>query len=367
MEPKFDCRFYLGEKPCTFKRLCEGCEHYAPMGVRIVIIKLGAIGDALRTTPLLQGLKRVFPRRHVTWITDAQSYPVLDQNPLIDQLLTIDSGKTEILLPQEFDYLFCLDKDPAAIALAMRLSAVNRRGFAMTPYGTLDTFNDAANYSLILGLDDHLKFNINRKTYQEMLFEIAEIDYEKDGYVYHLDDEDRLWAGRFREDLNATGRGPRIGLNTGCGRVFATKRWPAHHFASLAELLRSQLDARVYLLGGEAEVAGNRLLESRLSPDVVNTGSHPLTRFAGILSHMDCVVTGDTLAMHLALAVERTTGALFGPTCHREIEFYGRGIAIVSSSDCLNCYKAVCKREAVCMNMIEPETVFRAVSEMVRE
>ncbi|MCX7766040.1 MAG: hypothetical protein N2246_04970, partial [Candidatus Sumerlaeia bacterium] len=50
---KFDCKYYLGYKPCGKSLMCEGCQYYAPMGKRILIIKLGAMGDVLRTTPLL--------------------------------------------------------------------------------------------------------------------------------------------------------------------------------------------------------------------------------------------------------------------------------------------------------------------------
>ena len=43
MTYKPDCRFFNGEKPCQFKRLCEGCEEYIPMGKRILILKLAAM------------------------------------------------------------------------------------------------------------------------------------------------------------------------------------------------------------------------------------------------------------------------------------------------------------------------------------
>ena len=59
---RLDCRYFLGDRPCKFKRSCPGCKEYSPMGQRILIVKLAASGDVLRTTPLLSGLKRAHPR-----------------------------------------------------------------------------------------------------------------------------------------------------------------------------------------------------------------------------------------------------------------------------------------------------------------
>src|SRR5580658_8338803 len=84
-----DCRFFIGEKPCKFKRDCDdGCAHFQPFGTRILIIKLGAIGDVLRTTPLLPFLKERYPESHITWLVDAVAVPLLADNPRIDRILT---------------------------------------------------------------------------------------------------------------------------------------------------------------------------------------------------------------------------------------------------------------------------------------
>ena len=63
---KSDCRYFIGEKPCKFKRLCEGCGFYEPMGKRVLIVKLGATGDVLRTTLILKPLKEEYAPSHIT-------------------------------------------------------------------------------------------------------------------------------------------------------------------------------------------------------------------------------------------------------------------------------------------------------------
>ena len=52
----YDCRHFLGDRPCAWHKreglLCT-CEHYEPITQRVLIVKLDAMGDVLRTTALL--------------------------------------------------------------------------------------------------------------------------------------------------------------------------------------------------------------------------------------------------------------------------------------------------------------------------
>ena len=67
-------------------------------------------------------------------------------------------------------------------------------------------------------------------------------------------------------------------------------------------------------------------------------------------------------------AVERRpVVALFGPSCPQEIDFYGRGEAVVSPADCGPCYRAQCNRDPTCMDAIEPARVVDAVKRWTAE
>ena len=62
---KTDCRNFYGNQPCDYhKKLgikCDNCNFYAPIGFKILIIKLDAVGDVLRTTSILPPLKHKYP------------------------------------------------------------------------------------------------------------------------------------------------------------------------------------------------------------------------------------------------------------------------------------------------------------------
>jgi heptosyltransferase-2 len=73
------------------------------------------------------------------------------------------------------------------------------------------------------------------------------------------------------------------------------------------------------------------------------------------------VVTGDTLAMHLSLALGRRTVVLFGPTSASEIELYGLGEKVVPDMTCLSCYKTSCDFIPNCMDLISTGMVEQAL------
>jgi len=74
------------------------------------------------------------------------------------------------------------------------------------------------------------------------------------------------------------------------------------------------------------------------------------------------VVTGDTLAMHLAVALKRRSVVLFGPTSAAEIDLYGLGERVVPEMTCLSCYKTSCDFVPNCMDIISTDMVENALA-----
>ena len=270
--------------------------------------------------PFFPGLKRRYPGGSVFWAVDEESVDLLKNNPYIARIIPFTPENLPSLFVASFDVLICLDKDPAATALATKIDCPRKFGFGMNEHGNLTIFNAAAEYAYRLGIDDDLKFFKNRKTYQETIYEAAEIVPQNDPYVFSLADENRRKAQTYLSRRRIKGRRPAIGLNTGAGSKFGTKQWPPEHFRRLIRLLTTKLGADVFLLGGERERAMNRSLERAAAKGVYNTGTdHSLLDFAGFIEAMDVVVSSDTLGMHLAIGLGKKVVALFGSTCPQEI------------------------------------------------
>ncbi len=369
MKFNIDCRYYVGEKPCKYNRLCDGCQYYNPFGTKILIIKLGAMGDVIRTTPVLPLIAGQFEHKHITWCVDPESVLFLDGNPYIDRVIPFGLETSLRLAVEQFDVVYCFDKEIRATALASMVNSKQKIGFGFSETGNIYPFNPEAEYSLALGMSDQLKFYENTKTYQRELLDTAGFgDASYGGYILPLEKFDRDFGRQFLSDHTITPRTHIIGINTGAGERFATKRYGEQQCLDLIRSIVTTMDATVLLLGGPSEIERNRWIMEQLGDidHVLDTGcNNTLQKFLGLLDVCDLLVTSDTLALHLALAVKTRVVALFGSTCHQEIDLYDLGEKLVATPPCAPCYKRECPLNDAeymqCMRQISPESIHDAI------
>lgn len=364
---KLDCRYYRGEKPCKFKQLCQDCSYYEPMGNRVLIIKLGATGDVLRTTPILRPIKELYQPCYITWVVDEGSAEALKGNLLIDRLMIFNTEATVRLLAEQFDIVINFDKVEKAAAMAELVKGRKKYGFGLSQYGTVYPLNEESNYGLALGLSDELKFKKNKKTYQEIIFESVGLNYKKEDYVFNVSEEGLSWAKDYIRSYGLTEKDITIGINTGGSDLFAYKGWSEAGFHALAEQCAKNLNAKIILLGGPKEVEKNTRIHNSSKVPLINSGNNnSLDKFAALIKCCTLIVSGDTLATHLAIAVKTPVVALFLSTCHQEIEFYGKGIAVFANVDCSPCYKRSCDRDD-CIKDVSAERVYEAIMHLLNE
>lgn len=364
---KLDCRWFGGEKPCRFKRLCPGCPHYAPMGFRVLLIKLAAMGDVLRTTCLLPTLSAGHDPMHLTWVTDASAMELLACAPGIDRLMAFGFDTVHQLLCERFDLVLCLDKEPRATALAQRVNCPDKRGFGLSPWGTPQPLGPEAAYAFRLGLDDELKFFENQLTYQQIAHGALGLGEPGPAYAFELPPQARDFAQDF---MAQRGLDPArtVGLNTGAGPLFAHKAWLPQRFAALADWLRDEHGLTPLLLGGPVERDLNQRIAKLCQGPVADSGGeHDLIQFAGLVGCLRLLVTSDSLAMHLALAQQVPSVVLFGSTCPQEIMLTAPGRLLRSGLDCQPCYRKTCDIQPHCMEALALDTVQEAVAQVLKE
>lgn len=360
-----DCRHYRGDKPCAVGHddACpQGCEDYSPRGTRVLVIKLGALGDVLRSEVVLAGIRKTWPACHVTWVTRPAGVRLLANNPNIDRLLPFDAESLLHLEFEQFDVCLSLDKEPAPCALAMRVGAADKRGIGLSDAGTPIPLNAACAPYFRLGLSDRLKFHSNTASYPRLICDAVALPYDGRRYRLYPAAKDRSRAHTVLDEIGVLPRDRVIGLHTGAGRTFANKIWTPDRFVTLARKLIDGGDARVLLLGGPDERGRNAWIAERVGRGVLDAGcDHSELVYASIVSRCSAIVCGDSLALHVAVAMDVPVVALFGPTCPQEIDLFGRGEKIVTSVPCAPCYLRVCDKQPNCMDAIDVDRVHAAV------
>jgi lipopolysaccharide heptosyltransferase III len=255
--------------------------------------------------------------------------------------------------------------NPDAAARSAELATIAkagvRHGFTMSERGEVIALGEAAERWLVAGGSDPAK-RANKKTYQQVLHEMCGLGPEGQYIVLGLTDEESEKRAELASSVGVDLDRPVVGINTGAGKRWKLKRWTTDGFVEVIGALIDSTDAGIVLLGGEAEREQNCLVRAHFPERVANPGTGDLRSFMRVVDLCDVVLTGDTLALHVAVGLKKRVVAIFGPTSAEEIDLYGRGTKVVSDIDCRCCYKSDCSREPNCMDVIRPETVYEAVA-----
>jgi len=338
-EIAWDCKYFLGDRPCLWHKqigvLCT-CDRYERVEEQLLIVKLDAMGDVLRTTALLPPLAEVHTRAAVTWITRKESLPLLKGNPYIAEVVELGHDALLHLATRRFSRVINLDASRTSAALASAAESGRKDGFVLDDSGTVRPTNDAARRWLEAGVFDDIKRQ-GRETYQDRMAAILGLEGRSHRYVFQLDEAERAGARRQLESIGIDWARRIVGLNTGAGGRWPLKQWREDGYVDLVARLHRTHDVQFVLLGGPSEQAQNYRLKTASSVPLLDPGcNNPVRHFAALVACCDVVVTGDTLAMHLSLAQGRRTVVLFGPTHWAEVELYGLGEKVVPEMECLS-------------------------------
>jgi heptosyltransferase-2 len=333
---------------------------YDPIGERILIVKLGSLGDVLRTTSCLAPLKARYPRAQITWVTRSDARELLARNPAIDRVLTIDENHVDILLVEEFDLAIGPDCDVLSASIMRLARASERRGFIADGRGGVIAAGDAASEWWQTSLDDDRKQG-NRRTYGEWLYDVCGLEGPVAPPTLPLTHgartriADRLavcapWARRY------------VGVNTGASARWKEKRWKAAHYRDLFRLIgHEDPESAIVLVGGPQEAAFNREL---LCADVgiVDGGTaNSFEEFGALVAACDWVLTPDSLGYHVACATGTPAACLVGPTSPWELDRFGRNVVLHSDLPCIACYRSECPFPRTCMDALTAESVWQHV------
>jgi len=341
----YDCRHFQGHVPCGYHKSegvhCDGCEHYDQVNQRILIIKLGAMGDVIRTTPLIEVLKKKHPGCQIFWLT--LSTDILPDT--VDKKLAFTLASILFLEEVEFDVLINLDKDVEACALAKRISAKKQFGYSLIA-NVPAPVNQLAEHKFHTGLFDDIG-QTNTKSYPEEMFEIIGETFSGEKYTISSKYNNFDWS------LPAGGK--LIGLNTGCGTRWTTRQWPEQHWIDLSKQLLAE-GYRVLLLGGPEEDELNKRIQA--ASGALYLGTFPLLQFVSLMNQCDLIVTLVTMALHVALALEKQIILMNNIFNRHEFDMFGLG-DIIEPPVCTCYFAQACDKN--CMDDLLVADIYKLI------
>lgn len=288
--------------------------------MKILIIKTGALGDVLRTTSILHVLEG-----NIFWVTKNNAISLLENNNKIKKI--IDINHTKEIENQKFDLVLSLDEGYKEAELASKIKTKKLIGIYLK--NNKLTYTKETNSWNDMGLPsrfgkeraDELK-RLNKKTFQEILFGFLGKKFNGEEYILnypHKKVDEKIIVIENR----------------------AGDRWPMKRWDKYEELIK-RLKEKKYKI---------KILEER----------EKLRDYINNINECYTLICGDTLAMHIGLALKKKVITIFGPTSATEIYDYGRLKKIVSPIFCQCCYKRECNKSPNCMNQIKVEDILKEI------
>ena len=338
---------------------------------RILIVRAGALGDTLMVTPTIRALKQRDPEAEVDFLCSQSARPLLEENPLISRLFSLEY--------RNVPYFFSREKRRLAREMRQR------------QYRLAVLLESGRRFRELIEHSGAREIRDIRDTHDPLAHSI--VNYQRaagcEGVMMPMDlyltPRDEMRAAEMLRGLPR----PWIGFHAGYGppsgkdsrlQSERLRAWGPESFARLGQIVRQRHGGTLVLTGSGGDV----LLASRISellgphlfgqqPPLVLAGRTSVREMAAVIEQLDVLVTVDSAPAHIAAALGTRTVVLWGPAIFEQTHPHGdpaRVIVVRHPVSCAPCYGTPlmkqCQRN-ICMEAISPARVAAEVEQLLAD
>lgn len=341
--------------------------------MKVLIIKMSALGDIIHALPVLDYLHHVSPGITVDWVVEAPFREVLDGNPLINQLHLVRtklwrknplSSETwadiaavkKQLREREYDIVFDIQGNLKSGLICWLSGSKNIFGFSKNELQ--ETVNQlfTTRQVPIHPQDLHITDQYLRLVSTPFDKNFEELDLASD--IFTLPEDDRAAQAR----LAPLSNGPKILFHQ--GTTWETKYWTDERWIQLGKALLNRFNDASILLswGNDTEHSTATAIAAAIGPSAVVLDRYSLKGFAALLKRVDVVIGGDTGPVHIAAAVGTPTVSLYRASNGRRSGPRGKHhVVIQAPMECTACFRTKCSRDRECRESITAAAVLDGV------
>lgn len=334
-----------------------------PTPERILIVRLGSLGDIIHAIPAAAALRRAFPQARIDWLVDIRHRELLDLVSSIDRRIVIDTGSMGGLAEAVVElrrgrYDATLDLQGLwKSAILARLSGARRVvGF---PAGLLRERVAALLYTETSGSTSLTGPHVIHKN----LSMLRALGIEHSAIEFPLEVPKSEIVSVVRQRLGLGAAQAFAIINPGAG--WPNKRWPPPCFGEVAAALRERHGLRSVVLWGpskerEETIANEIVSASRgaaeLSPPTNIAELVALVRSAAVM------ISGDTGPLHVAAAAGTPVVGIYGPTSpERNGPWSAADLTISRFQQCQCHHLRRCRASRWCLLDVSPRDVIELV------
>jgi lipopolysaccharide heptosyltransferase I len=346
---------------------------------KILILRLSAVGDVIRTLPAVKSLKEHFPSSSITWIVEEPSQAFLESQPEVDEVILFPRKRwskgmksfKEIWRTLKEMREFIIDLRKGRFDVVLDFHGILKSGFLSFLSGSPKRIGYDrrstkegnflfSNVKVKLPKERISRFQKNLILLQGMGLEVRELKY-----LLYIPPEDRKYVELFFNDSSTSFKRPLIAIHPGTSSKATFKRWMPDQYAQLSNRLVRELNATVLFTWGAEELEWVEGIRKEMKePSLLGPRTESLARLGEVYRHCDLYIGGDTGPMHIGSLMGIPTVVIYGPTNPIENEPFGNHIKVRKEVGCNPCRNRSCK-ELKCLKAIQVDDVFKATKEIL--
>lgn len=354
---------------------------------KFLIINPFGIGDVLFTTPVIRAIKDTYPDAFIGYWCNQRVEGILKGNKKINLIFPLSRGDIKKIYKrsklegirsflsllrrirkERFDIYIDLSLEHHYSLIAKLLGIRKRVGFDykgrgrfLTDKVKLDSYNSKHVVEYYLGLLDSIGIRCGNYDLELNVCGRSKVRIDSILRCYGVIDTDLI-----------------IGIAPGAGGSWGKdahlKHWPALKFAQLAKKIAESFNAKILILGDEAERPIADIIANVMQQKVIDlTGKTSLEELAAAIRSLKILITNDGGPLHMAVALGVKTVSIFGPVSEL---VYGpfpvngaRHIVLKNNLECRPCYRDFrlepCQRKRECLEGIEIKEALEAVRGLI--
>jgi heptosyltransferase-1 len=343
--------------------------------MRVLIVKVSALGDVVHALPVLAWLKSADPGMEIDWLVEESFAPLLEGHPLIrrvhrlatkawrrqgyGQSLRGGMETVRTLRAERYDVALDLQGNSKSGLFTRFSGAPLRYGFAR---------DGVREWPNLLATNRHVPLSEPDYHVSERTLAVARAAFPGGsarplaGPLPVVPVATEAVEQRLRE--TGTTGAPLVVLHY--GTTWTTKLWPLDRWCDLAAALRRRGVRPVLTWGNDAELGAVRQILQACHGQAVVWPRGSLPELVALLARADLVIGGDTGPVHIAAAVGTPTVSLYRVTDARRNGPRGeQHIRLQAPLDCSPCLRKACERDTECGDSIAVGDVLRAVARLL--
>jgi heptosyltransferase-2 len=349
---------------------------------RILVLKLGGIGDVLLISPALRSLKHKFPLASISLIAERHSAEIIKGSPYIDNY---------ILMPPLYDTPLRFIRELFGMLRLAGYLAFNKQdlyiefqnlyskrgiikplliGYLSGAHRRVGLDAHHRGFFLTAKIpDDEFEAKHNIRKYLEVVKSLGADGMDQTLEVA-LSQADLDFAGEFIGKQGILSGDMLVGIHTGGNPSYPVRTsWLPERFIEVVNILADKYHAKILLTAGPSDLTVVSQIKERLNKPSVILAGVTIKQAAAVIGQCNIFISNDAGPMHIAVAMKVPTIGIFGTGHWLSYGSYApetNFIALYKKIDCWPCNNLKCTSRE-CMKLISVKNVLEAVDKMLNK